>query len=424
MHIRMAAICAAVSCALPAHAQTVTEQPGLPAARAAPMLGLAEVLTLAQATAPARDAADASIRAAEASQAEAGLRPNPRGFAEAENFIGSGPYSGFGGTEVTVGVELPVERGGKRQARIAVAAAQRGGSLVDQALALAEVRQAATLAFIEAIAADRRLSNAQRQVELARESYRVANARVRAGRASPLEEQRAELEQINAVTEAEAAARLAANARADLTRMIGQTVTQPLDDAWFSAIGTYGPAEPVIPEATLIFSQAEAGVAVADAQVSLAAAQRTSDFTVSAGVRGLAETGDVAAVVGFSVPLLLFDNGSAAQSRALAERDRALALRRAAILEVEAELADAQTELANATARARTSSGPALAAAEEAARISRIGYREGRLGQLDLLEAERMLAETNSRMVEALAAYHAAEARLARLTAPLPQGAN
>ena len=37
---------------------------------------------------------------------------------------------------------------------------------------------------------------------------------------------------------------------------------------------------------------------------------------------------------------------------------------------------------------------PTLAAAQEAARIARIGYREGKFGQLDLLEAERTLADT------------------------------
>ena len=74
---------------------------------------------------------------------------------------------------------------------------------------------------------------------------------------------------------------------------------------------------------------------------------------------------------------------------------------------------------------ATTATGPALAAAEEAARIARIGYREGKFGQLDLLDAERTLTETRAAAIAALLAYHDAQAQLERLTARAPdQGDN
>ncbi len=65
----------------------------------------------------------------------------------------------------------------------------------------------------------------------------------------------------------------------------------------------------------------------------------------------------------------------------------------------------------------------ALDAATEAARIARIGYAQGKFGQLELLEAERTLAETRQSFIEALVALHLAEARLARLTTPSPENA-
>ena len=88
--------------------------------------------------------------------------------------------------------------------------------------------------------------------------------------------------------------------------------------------------------------------------------------------------------------------------------------------ETEQAIASAQAELANAAAAARSAGGPALAAATEAARIARIGYAQGKFGQLDLLDAERTLADTKAAAVDALVAYHDAEARLARLTTPAP----
>ena len=61
-----------------------------------------------------------------------------------------------------------------------------------------------------------------------------------------------------------------------------------------------------------------------------------------------------------------------------------------------------------------------LAAATESARIARIGYREGKFGQLDLLDAEGTLSETRTAAIDALAAYHDAQARRDRLTAATP----
>ena len=81
-------------------------------------------------------------------------------------------------------------------------------------------------------------------------------------------------------------------------------------------------------------------------------------------------------------------------------------------------------QAANAATTARAASGPALAAAQEAARIARIGYREGKFGQLELLDAERTLAETRVAAIDALANYQNARAQVERLTAPAPNGGN
>src|SRR3546814_16744187 len=87
-------------------------------------------------------------------------------------------------------------------------------------------------------------------------------------------------------------------------------------------------------------------------------------------------------------------------------------------------MARAQADAANSATNAAAASGPALAAAEEAARIARIGYREGKFGQLDLLDAARKLAQTRAAAIDALLSYHLAQAQIERLTAraPITQG--
>ncbi|WP_449405703.1 TolC family protein [Massilia phosphatilytica] len=102
-------------------------------------------------------------------------------------------------------------------------------------------------------------------------------------------------------------------------------------------------------------------------------------------------------------------------ARARAELDKAEAERNAAALDLAEALASARADVTDARASAISASGPELAAAQEAARIARIGYAEGKFSQLDLIEAERSLSQTQEAAIDALATFHDARARLARL---------
>ncbi len=123
MYRVIAAALAAAACARSAQAQTSPP----PASQAqGEHLTLDRALELAGAMAPGVEAASAGVRAAEAQRRAAGLRPNPSINMEAENVIGTGPYSGLSSAETTVGMSLPLELGGKRSARIGVADAAAG----------------------------------------------------------------------------------------------------------------------------------------------------------------------------------------------------------------------------------------------------------------------------------------------------------
>lgn len=411
MHRIIAAALAASVCASSTQAQTS------PLATAEDGLTLEQALDLAGANAPGIGAADAGVRAAEAQRRVAGQRPNPSVNVEVENVVGTGTYSGIRGAETTVGMSLPLELGGKRSARIAVADTQTARARLAVVTARADLRLRVTQAYNEAVASERRLLIARDQQRIATEGLRAANVRVRAGRASPLEEQRADVARINADTALAQAERAVTLTHANLARLVGRE-PGALDLGWFDRVAAaVGPRLPASPEGTLALAAAEAEVATANAQVRLARSQRVPDLTVSAGARRLEATNDVAAVFGVSLPIPLFNNGRAGIDAARAQREQAEALRRVALLDAQRAIVTAETDLANAEANAQAANGPALAAAQEAARIARIGYREGKFGQLDLLEAERTLAQTRSAAIDALAAYQDAKARLERLTA-------
>lgn len=416
----LAAMLAAASCASVAQAQ----QERLSAGTAAPILTLEQAIAVAGGAAPSTEAANAGIEAAQANRTVAGLRPNPVAQAQVENVMGSGPYSGLRSAETTMGIALPIELGGKRVARVAVANAQLSRAELETAVVAADIRFQVTGLYVAAVAADRRLEAARDQLRIAEDALRAAKVRVQAGRASPLEEQRADVARINAAASLERAARLAEVARLNLARRLGRPIEGPFDVTLLDRlpVATYGPMIAPSASGTLTLAAADADLAVADAGIRLARANRVPDLNIGPALRRLEATNDTAAVFSVSIPIPLFSNGKAAVAQASAERTRAEARRRMTALDVEQAIDEAQAEAANAETTARAATGPALAAAQEAARIARIGYREGKFGQLDLLDAERTLADTRIAAIDALANYQNARARLERLTAPARQG--
>jgi cobalt-zinc-cadmium efflux system outer membrane protein len=421
MNRLVAAALAASACASSLQAQT-----GTPSAisDSAAVLSLEQAITAAGGTAPATEAAGAAIDAARANRTVAKLRPNPMAQGQIENVAGSGAYRGLRSAETTIGLAFPIERGGKRRARVAVADAQLTRAGIEAAIVAADTRLQVTQLYVEAVAAERRVTAAQEQVRIAGEALRAASVRVRAGRASPLEAQRADVGRINAEANLTRQNRLAEAARANLARRIGRPVAA-LDGGLLDRLpagDARGPILPIQAAGTLALAAAEADVAMADAGVRLARANRVPDLNVGPAVRRLEATNDLAAVFTLSMPIPLFSNGSAAVAQATAQRAQAAAARRVRALDLEQAIADAAAQTDNTATTARAAAGPALAAAQEAARIARIGYREGKFGQLDLLDAERSLAETRLAAIDALATYQIARAQLERLTARAPKG--
>lgn len=155
------------------------------AALLVPQVAFADPITLEQAVARAATAApelrarDAGVAAARADKVQAGLKPNPVVSLEAENFAGTGNYSVLEQPELTVTYEQAFERGGKRAARLAVAA--RG---VDVAEAQArvtrlELAHQVQRAFIDVQIADQLVYIAERRLTIERELQTEAVRRSR-----------------------------------------------------------------------------------------------------------------------------------------------------------------------------------------------------------------------------------------------------
>lgn len=358
------------------------------------------------------DEVAAGLRSADADVDIARLRPNPTLDIEAENFDGDGVYSDGALRETTYALAMPLELGGKRAARVRVAEAERIAAGADANSTRADAVLQLTELFVEAVASERRANLARSRTILADASRNAAQARIRAGKASPLEEQRAEVVRLNAEVEAGRAAREAQLARTVLARLTGVPETVPLTAAWFDSTDETAVVGDFTPPS---LAQANAAIAAADARVDAARRERIPTVTLSAGVRRFAEVNDSAAMVALSVPIPVLDTGRAALAKAQAELDRAQARKLGVALDQQRAADAARVEIENARAAALAANGPALAAAEEAARIAQTGYEAGKFSQLEFIEAERVLADTREAAVSALQALHVARARLHRL---------
>src|SRR3546814_3661906 len=93
---------------------------------------------------------------------------------EAENVAGSGPYRGTQSLEATTSLTLPIELGGKRSARIAVADARTDRATIQATIAQADLRLNVIRAYAEAASAERRSEEHTSELQsLMRISYAV-----------------------------------------------------------------------------------------------------------------------------------------------------------------------------------------------------------------------------------------------------------
>lgn len=331
--------------------------------------------------------------------------------------LGTGRYARLGASETTYSLSMPVELGGKRAARTRVAQADQSVAAFGTTAAKADLTLKVTQAFIATAASARRASLADRRRELSEQAERAARLRVDAGKVSPMDAQRASAQRLRAQVDSARAERALSVNQAALARLIGAPPPIAINAPWFDrtedqmALQAEGNG--------LAQAMAAAQVGAATARVDMARRNRVPDLIISAGARRLRETNDTAAVFTLSIPLPLFNNGGADVARAQADLEKAESERTAAAMDFDQALAAAQAEVADAKALADSAGGPELTAAREAARIARIGYAEGKFSQLDLIEAERSLSQTEDAAIDALASFHDARARLARLLGQL-----
>lgn len=322
-------------------------------------------------------------------------------------------------------VSLPIERGGKRRARIALADAQGRSGEAEVARLLATTRNQVRRAYFALAAAERRAAETAEVASLAGRARDAAQARFESGDVPRLDALQAELAAAQSAAEADRAAGLLAGSRADLNALLGRPIDAPLALAAGLDSGEVPPADVALrlaESASTELAALDAGLLQQKAQLELAKAETVRDVTAGAGVTHDSppdfQWGWRASLT-FTLPV--FNHGraqvaleEATLARLQAERDAAAARLRGEVLSAAAAAGTQR----RAFLRYKDEILPRAALVENMAEDS---YRSGQTGLVALLQSLQSVHDLRLQAVQAGTDYQNALADLERaIGAPLP----
>lgn len=342
---------------------------------------------------------------------QAGVRPNPELSVQQEDFR-------RGMQTTTIQVTQPLELGGKRAARTAVAERVRDQAAADVEQSRADIRALVVTSFYETLVAQERLRLAQESLQLAVGGADATSKRVQAGKIAPLEETRARVAQAAAQAELAQAEGGLRSAKQRLFSLWGETRSAPA--VLVSSLELPGdglPDEVVFARMTdsPVLKRARLELDRARAALELEQARRVVDVGVSFGAKRAQETGVTAAVVGITVPIPLFDRNQGNIAEALSREEKARDELTATELRLSAEIAQLREQLRSARAEASTLQRDAVPGAKSAYAAASQGFQLGKFSYLEALDAQRTLVSTQSQYLRALLDTYRAAAELERL---------
>lgn len=372
---------------------------------------LEEAIARASANAPRLQASEAAVDAARAGRVQAGVRPNPTVTVTAENIAGSGRYDVFSQSEITASYAQILERGGKRDARKALADRDIGVAEAETKVARLDLAARVERAWFDVIIADETAWAANYRLKVEQEMQAELLRRVR-GYKDPL------------FVETRAAARVAQAEIAVAEAKRRQASTRDVLASFWGGTGeglevTGGVLQPIASPIAIAPSDEtfeEAAIARASAEVALAEAQRVQDYTVSGGVRYLRETGDVALVSGITIPIGRFDRNQGNIERARADRRRLEFEAEADRLERLRRLVALRAEANAARLRADAIKAEVLPRAVRTLDQIRDGYRRGGFTFRDMQDGADAIVEVQEQWIAAANQWRDLQTEIDRLS--------
>jgi len=338
---------------------------------------------------------------------------------ELENAPRTRQDSSFDSAETTLSLASVIERGGKRDARRALAEARLESLNLEQEQARADLLAEVARRYLDLVATQSLGEVAAAEVRQREVMVDAAAKRVRAGAApesvhlaAEAAAARARLLHDRGIAQREAAARrlaiLWSSQEPDFAHVAGDVLNLPT----IPPLSGLRALLERSPELRRFADESR----LHEARLQLARAARTTDIEWNAGIRRLEEDGSWAAVAGVSMPL---GNTRRAEPgiRAAQAELTALALEReSAALTLEATLIEAHLRFSAASAEVRAARDVLLPKLQQAERAAERAYRAGALSHIEWSQVEVESFAARREQVLVAVEAHRALIEIQRLT--------
>lgn len=358
------------------------------------------------------------VRASEAAALQAGLLHNPTIGADLQDLGVSVSPESVPQPQATLTLSQIIELGGKRTKRREAAALSRDLAGWDYEAKRIDLFTQVSQAFADLLRAQQQSALTEETVRLAEETARVVSERVRAGKVSPIEEIRANVALASAGIERDRAGKELEAARKRLAATWGSMT--PRFEKGEGTLEAVSPIPSLAQLAERLSQNPELArwateIAQRQATVDLERSRTIPDLTLMGGIRRYETTGDNVFIIGLSLPLPLFNRNQGGIQEARDRMAKGEEERRAAEMHVTTALSEAYRALSTAHAEATALEKSVLPGAAQAFEAVNEGYRLGKFGLLDVLDAQRTLFGSRAQHLRALADYHQAVAEVERL---------
>jgi len=355
----------------------------------------------------------------EARRDAAGLSPPLTVGVELENALGSGDARGFDAAEVTVTLAGVLERGGKLDARRAVAQANLDSLAPQRETARLDLMAEVARRYLAVTDARQQLRIAETDIEQRRRAVAAARLRLQAGASPESVLLTAQAMQAQAELDRDRARQMDQSARAALSALWRQrepgfdVVTgDPMQLPALQDFAALAEELQRTPELAVLAGERR----IREAQLQLARTQARPDVSWQVGVRNSRDTRDTSLVAGFSLPLGSVRRADPEIRAAEAELALNSVEREARALQLYATLAEAHGRYLTSRLEVTRMERDVLPQLKRAENAAEKAWRAGAISYMEWAQLQAMRIEARQRQLEAAIAAQTALIELQRLT--------
>lgn len=367
---------------------------------------------------PGLQAFDYQLKAQQGRVEQAGLAPSPELSFELEDVLGTGSHKGLDSAQATLSIGWVLERGVRQRY---VDAARAGSSLIEAEADIKKLDAAAETArrYLVSLAYQARVANADKSVQIAKETIKSVYKRVKAGKTPEAELSRAQAELAHRKLEREDIEHELLSANRQLAAQWGETtltfsrvegdITRLLQVTSFETLKSQLTQNPEF--ARLLSDQR-----LKKAELQLALAQDKPSWRVNAGIRHTNSTDDQAFVAGISIPFGERTRNPGRITEARANLDKTNSEEYATRIRIETALYVIYEKLQHSLHVIKTVRGEIIPPLEQALSETRRAYKLGRYSYLELRSVQAELLAAHNALIEASIDAHRNIIEIERLT--------